>query len=179
MRAQKRRCHVKVLFLDFDGVLNSSEFLFELGEKLKADQEAAAYMNMDLAMIDKKAVALLNQVVEQTHCQIVVSSTWRMGRTRHDLQGILMTQGFQFGVFSSTPVSLDKTRGEEIGEWLLAHEKRTEGAALKDPVTNFAIVDDDADDIPPYSHRLVQTNREVGLTQEDVDRLIQMLRAEF
>jgi hypothetical protein len=160
---------MRVLFLDFDGVLNTRPFLLALFDSNRADPEVAAYQDRATSQIDPEKVALLNQIIEATHCTVVVSSSWRHYHNRHELQAILSFHGFAgyvWGVTPHNPELYERPRGLEIQEWI-------DGAP--EPVSHFVILDDD-DDMVHLKHRLVHTHVETGLTQEHVDRAIQMLK---
>ena len=66
----------KYLFLDVDGVLNSVSWYREEWNKNHA------YPQGDF---DPKCVELVNRIVEETGCKVVVSSSWR---TESNLQSI-------------------------------------------------------------------------------------------
>lgn len=141
---------MKVLFLDFDGVLNSELFFkYRLKNKLNFKffkffgipklyhwlTDAHDHEKWLLSMIDKKAVKLLNDVVEETGCKIVISSTWRKVNGDYQyLETLLKKKGFKGEVIDATPV-LWTERGNEVLEWLSEHPN----------VTNYIIVDDDSD----------------------------------
>lgn len=62
---------LKVIFLDVDGVLNSRAFtMWQIENNGHADVD----------QIDPKEVMLLGQLVKETGAEIVVTSTWRIGR---------------------------------------------------------------------------------------------------
>ena len=63
---------MKVIFLDFDGVLNSSGYsatLFEAGRPTKDEYGQELF--------DPETVNLLNRIVDETEAKIVISSSWR------------------------------------------------------------------------------------------------------
>jgi hypothetical protein len=60
------------------------------------------------------------------------------------------------------------TRGAQIRAWLLS-----EGVPSS---RSYAVVDDEAFDIQDHGHPLVRTNGAIGLTVDDADRLIWLLR---
>lgn len=144
-----------VLFLDFDGVLNSGAW-FRAGDRGPDD-------------LDPAAVAILNDIVDCTDCSVVVSSTWRLLHPLTELRRILGNHGYRFGLRDQTPelssVEQDR-RGAEIAAWLHAH-----------PTPRFAILDDD-NDMGPLAHKLVQTSFAtglVGLSGADRQRLAALL----
>ena len=157
-----------VLFLDFDGVLNSQEHW--------ARRIRVAYRRdgTKARMACRAHVDVLNDVVRQTLASVVVSSSWRCGMTVHELRTLLRGSGFLGRVRGKTPdrisqldaSCLNRSRGDEIQDWLTASGHRGP----------FAIVDDDAD-MEHLSSRLVQTTFERGLTRAHVEPLVALLRS--
>ena len=145
---------MKIIFLDFDGVLNR----FDEPESLRA--------------LSKTCMVHFNALVEKTDASIVVSSVWRLMRTVADLREIMVNAGFKFPakVIGKTPrLKYDPLthpeRGEEIDVWM-----------KKFPldIDSFVILDDDSD-MYPHMDKLVQTNSNIGLTPEDVENCIKIL----
>lgn len=157
---------MKILFLDFDGVLNSA-------------QHPALPPGGGMMGIAPEHVAVLNAVVEDTGAKVVVSSTWRLGRDALDLQTLLEGAGFTGYVIGRTPDLTRRAgalyaavqRGHEIQAWMDAWS-----ATMCDdePIESFAIVDDD-DDMGELRGRLVQTDFRTGLQDEHARRLVALL----
>lgn len=152
-----------LLFLDFDGVLNSQRYF---------DEHPNARSDYD--MIDRDAVALLSGLVDKSQCQVVISSSWRIGRTVNELRRILLHRGFNFPerVIGKTPTVDDERRtgfspprGYEIAKFIA--DKKFKGA--------YAILDDDSDMDGVEAH-FVQTDRKTGLTSADVEACLRLLR---
>ena len=57
-------------------------------------------------------------------------------------------------------------RGCEIEGWLAQH---------RDDVSNYVIIDDMDDILPEQQSHFVQTDPEVGITEEDVDKTVRLL----
>lgn len=155
---------MKVLFLDFDGVLNHSDFFQSFLDE--HDQLIAPIPNAD-ERLDGACVAQLNRVVEATGAKIVVSSTWRLFRSVSELQTILNRFGFVGEVIDKTTTlnqyNYDR-RSKEIDLWLLEHPE----------VEMFAVVDDDL--VDGFHECFVQTKfHGGGLTSERADQLIRVL----
>lgn len=150
---------MRCLFLDFDGVLNNRKFLLE-SEEEDPDRE-----------LDPKAMRLVNDLISRSGAEVVVSSSWRMGKAIPTLQRILDNAGFNGRVLDATPeidVLPDGTRairGNEIQHWLTTTDHEVE---------SFVILDDDSDmgDLMPY---LVQTSFDTGITQDHVERALGIL----
>jgi len=143
---------MKVIFLDFDGVLNR----FDDPRNLKE--------------LSSGCVKLLNQVIEQTHAYIVITSVWRILRTVGELRAKLVEAGFKYPqrVIGKSPRTGGR-RGTEIYEWLKIR------AQSRDDVESFIILDDDSD-MEPFMDRLVQTDSDTGLTDLEVKKTVDMLR---
>lgn len=142
----------KVLYLDFDGVINTTK-----GEFISS------------------CIQELNRIVEETKCEIVISSMWRYGNTLPQLIGYLRNAGFKYSnsIVDVTPkldVKHPETGFTEAvpcrGIEILAHAKMT-------GVDRWIAVDDMHDIYMQFN--LVQTNYDNGLTKELADKAIEML----
>jgi len=109
-------------------------------------------------------INLVNQIVAETKCEVVLSSVWRYDGL-NTVQGLLDINGASFKLSDETP-KLHKTRGEEIRAWMELH-----GVSDNDIV----ILDDGADmgDLMP---RLVKTTWQCGLQKEHANKVIEMLK---
>ena len=153
---------MKILFLDFDGVLNNEQE-FRRWQKGGKPADLQAW-----DCIDPKNVDQLNFIVEQTDCRIVVSSTWRTVHTLEWLKNHLERFGFKFkdNIIGITPGNDIIPRGKEIQQWL-----ETEGKKLG--VTRHAIVDDNIDYyMQPH---VIQTYEEIGLNHQKAKQLVNKL----
>jgi hypothetical protein len=170
---------MKILFLDFDGVLNSWAYF----KSRDPDADAGAGVAWALAQLDPVAVKRIDTVVEKTDCYIVISSTWRLGDTLSALRDFLGAKGLRSGrVVGKTPNGFLEPelrgfgeklyRAHEIAHYL--HERREAGR----DVTRFAIVDDDVDAGIGYAPQFVQTDIAVGITDADVEKLVAILNRE-
>jgi hypothetical protein len=149
--------HVRVLFLDFDGVLNSDRFAIEG----PSTPEGEGWWGP--SALDPRALELVRRLVGETRCEVVVSSTWRSNHTREELAMLLGVAVLDVTPrLDRTPDGARRTRGDEIRAWLGAHPE----------VDVWVAVDDDPVDVSS----LVRTNPEVGLTEADVEFLIAKLR---
>jgi hypothetical protein len=165
----------KILFLDIDGVLNSHLFMlssikyrlnkhFPIWKMFKFLNIMWLYhriLNNEtldkfyLNQIDKKAVSLLNEVINETGCKVVLSSSWRKNKGGYKkVEELLKIKGFIGEIIDATP-TLGGRRGEEIEKWLTQH----------DNIENYVIVDDDSDftDNQRLNH-FVWTDRYCGFT---------------
>lgn len=157
---------MKVLFLDFDGVLNSDALFRANGNRYLAD------------MLDVAAVARVNAILARTGARVVVSSTWRLDRSLEQLRAVLARHGFAGEIVGVTPVlrdvdedgiavTRDAPRGLEIQSWI---------DDQPEPPESFAILDDDADMVH-LEPRLVRTLFAVGLDDDGVEAAVALLGA--
>jgi len=162
---------MKVLFLDVDGVLNGYPFLETATNDGNWPVRSPRYA---ATQVNEECVERLNRVIAETGAKIVVSSTWRKHYGHREMEYILRAKGFEHRgcVIDVTPDhhkaprrAKKSIRGEEIQEWLDAH----------DEVETFVIVDDDGD-MDPVKDRWVQTSLfNNGMQDEEADALIALL----
>ena len=136
----------KILFLDFDDVLNTSETLAR-GE-----------------LFEKANIDVLNSVVDRTDPAIVITSTWRVGATVKELENLLVDAGVHaFGrVIGSTPYLANRSRGAEIAAWL---------QQTSPPAGRFVILDD-IPDMGDLNDCLVKTDPRCGLAHNQVEEIV-------
>lgn len=157
---------MKVIFLDFDGVLNSA--LYARTEEYQKHAGGASWHSVDSLKwwsygLDSVAVERLNSLVERTGAKVVISSSWRLGATQEWLVQILTSRGFTGEVVGVTPAyGGDEPRHKEIEGWIETH--RPEG---------YVVIDDDAD--AEIAGRFVYTSSHCGLTDDDVDEAVRIL----
>ena len=149
---------MKVIFLDFDGVLNNTESLRFPRTPVKSSKHRYSTAH-------PACIAALNRIVSETDARIVISSTWR-GIGLAVLFEVFHQWGIKAMTVGYTPLDGFRERGEEIAEWLSPHPD----------VSSFVIMDD-GDAMGQLNHRLVQTDYEQGLTMADADRAIAILNA--
>jgi hypothetical protein len=140
---------IKVIALDIDGVLINS---------------AAVKTHRP----DPVCVAVLNSITDQTRAGIVVSSSWRKGKTRCEMADLLTGWGVTGTVVGLTPSRFQAPRGHEIQAWL-DYRKET-----FDDVGGLVILDDDTD-MAHLSPWLVLTSFSEGLTTSHVTLVLETL----
>jgi len=138
----------RVIFLDIDGVLAPIRRWDRYGD------------------LDPACIQVLNEIVAGGEADVVVSSTWRHGKTVAELQELLEAEGFAGRVLDKTPTGMDgASRAEEIAAWLAEHA-----------VGGYVIIDDHADMGGLRAH-LVLTHPARGLQPADAPRAIATLRS--
>ena len=154
----------KLIFLDYDGVVNNLIFHTIDGEPDFYYRPLNEYSGLDRQVNDFQAVAWLNKICREFHCSIVVTSTWRF---RDDYAECL----YRAGLNENVPV-LGRTartskfgheRGFEISDWLLANKDKYK-------IDDFIILDDDADMVHLSSH-LIKTDTYRGLGLHEYQKI--------
>ena len=148
---------MKVIFLDNDGVICLAN---NWGSRFKKQNKwGGRKLSMSMSSIpieyrfdnfDEKAVKILNEILEETDAEIVVSSDWQNFATLDELgeyyesQGIIKKPigvtkeigGIDFKKYDKMPwnrdLDLEQHRSLEILEWLEAHAEVTHWVAVDD-----------------------------------------------
>jgi hypothetical protein len=151
---------LRVVFLDFDGVLNADTTEVPAGSEL-----------WSAAQLDSCLVARLDRLIHHADARVVISSSWRKIHDTEALAGLLASRGFTGRILGVTPAlhrsadGIPVVRGHEIARWLDAHPD----------VEGYAILDDDELFLPHQEPHLVRTDASCGLTEADVARAIACL----
>lgn len=163
---------MKVIFLDVDGVLNSEDDLMIYREK-NGITGCILYDE-----VEDRPLKLLKELVDKSGAKIVLSSTWRYGHARmkdKDIFGgtlykkiVDRLKEYDMEIYDVTPRLFGKKRGDEIRDWLQHSTEKIE---------RFVILDDDADMCEFVETNLVKTTYKTGLTQEHVDKALEILHA--
>lgn len=119
---------MKVIFLDFDGVICTGRQAIASGERGV------------ISGLDPVALCFLDRICRDHDIKIVISSTWRQGDRRRNFYEIFGCAGFihlakaihENWATCSIP---EKTRGHEIEEWLA--DNYCDGYLILDDCTEF------------------------------------------
>ncbi len=172
-----------LLFLDIDGVLNSSEYMVTLPPD---------FQNQD--MISKEKMSLLNEISNDTNCKVILSSMWRFSFNIYQMNQMFRARGATFHIRDFTPVlsyrefdyekaSQDLGRIHRIDSDALKHTRRGLEIELwirrnyphhEIPHLRIAIVDD-INNMYKLQPKLVQTDDAFGMTRSDCDAIKTML----
>ena len=185
---------MKVIFLDFDGVINSQTWMIARKDSV---EQFTIYEQYPFYEIDPEAVKLLNHIIKETGAMVVVSSTWRNGRSIEELKTILEKVGFVGTIIDKTPsfgppmqygeeserLHYRTPRGCEIDAWLSSKSFRRINWSSerflqrleRSEVKNYVILDDDSDMLYKQREHFVQTTWQNGLTVELAEKAIEIL----
>ena len=166
----------KIIFLDFDGVLNTEHYQSVLMNDGKVWQDEHG------AFFDPNAVEQLKRIVEETHADIVVESSWKyLGLDA--MQEMWEARNMPGRIIGITPSSVSDSwlltanledidsaighcKGVEIASWLT--EYATQG-------TQYVIIDDEYVALDSQQNHLILTNPYEGITHELADKAIAIL----
>lgn len=189
---------MKIIFLDIDGVLNHEAF-YRKRRKALADKvwQKSEY---PLDEICEQNMLLLNKLIAETGAKVVISSTWRHGRTPESLQSIFKACGFIGDIIDFTPHLTEtifigkekkgfaRPRGCEIEEWLrLKGFQRVNGSKEKQlddleksQVKNYVILDDDSDILYGQREHFVKCNAyKTGFDEDCLNKAIKILNMDL
>lgn len=145
---------MKVIFLDFDGVITTLESKWRLcPEKME----------------------LVKKICDSTDAKIVISSSWRLSTVERTLKDLgcgdhrikcpFILANYVVGV---TPYHIPYKiimRGYEIKYYMEQHPE----------ITNYVILDDDTDMLDEQKEHFVNTDTYKGINDNDVNKAIKIL----
>ncbi len=151
----------RVLFLDMDGVLHNGRSMM-LG---RFGYHPPGRMGKTRC-VDQVCVRLLQEVVQDLHLHIVVSSTWRIfpweSRTRNSVHKALQWSGWRNPPIIGRTPGGGGYRGPQIDQWLAANPA----------VDAYVVLDDEATGMQPHHlDRLVQPEYFTGLTEDHCSQI--------
>ena len=129
-----------VVFLDVDGVLNRAGY--------RPDESVGLS-----SWIEAELAARLTVLVRDTGAVVVMSSSWRLGRSLETLRAELRTAGVEVSLIDVTIELRGEPRWAEIEAWCRAHRP-----------ARFAIIDDEPD-MGPLAPYHVRTRMLSGLDE--------------
>ena len=143
----------KLIFLDIDGVLNISEKVYST-----------------IREVEPELVQRFNMMINDHDYYFVLSSIWKnlenygFGPTIETLRDIGLDTSRYIG---STPTTklYNVARGDEIYEWLRDYD---------DIIESYVIVDNN-DISDNLRHRFIKIDDKVGLTEEDVETIVNLM----
>lgn len=165
----------KIIFLDFDGVITTMASRYAL-DRYKCD--------------------LLQQVIDLTGAEIVVSSSWRCGSAEETIEYLKEVPtcfkpfvpswvdritGVTIRAYNyiQKGVHLGIPRGVEIKQWIDTHLHRNEkGEYQRKQVGEdfqYVILDDDSDMLLEHADHFIKTDGYLGLSQADAVRAVCLL----
>ena len=149
----------KIIFLDFDGVLNTEHYQGLLQYQGKPWQDEYG------AFFDPKAVKQLKRIIDATDADIVVESSWKyLGLDA--MKELWKVRNLLGTIIDITPSLLGKNKGVEIASWLTEQANQN---------IRYAIIDDEYVILDSQLPHFILTNPYEGITEEQANRAISIL----
>lgn len=151
---------MKVIFLDFDGVLNIPPYIGR-------DKFGHVFNN--------DCINNLAAIIKQTNAKIVISSTWRMNGI-DVMKDMWKERNLPGEVIGCTPRMYVKCNTDSG----LILEHSTRGSEIKEytennDIDNYCIIDDDSDMLPEQIKYFIKCNFKTGLTKVLANKVIDIL----
>lgn len=153
----------KILFLDIDGVLASTDFLCKNGRK---------------GFIDKEKISLIN-MLKPYNVEVVISSSWGYNE---DTVKTLIGCGLELPIIGGIEHFYCDwiCRGNEIAKWLVntfdVYNVFTGKASLYSKKDyEYVILDDDDDMLMCQKDNFIHVDRNTALTEENINKAIDIL----
>ena len=198
---------MKVIFLDHDGVICLSNNWGGRSKKWAKYRSAYPNSSKEDAPVsvrfddfDIKAIKVLNEIIEQTGCEIVVSSDWRLHATLEELGDYYISQGIIKRPVDATDIfkdlfpkewsafrfraELELERSMEIGNWLENHPEVTHWVAVDDLNMSSEFLskyfsDGESDKNPGLSNFVLTPKSSEGIKQCGIkEKIIKYLKNE-
>lgn len=155
----------RILMLDLDGVVNYTDYLIKNGRREDS-----------FAVADPEKIKLLNQL-KDFGVEVVISSSW--GTTADK---ILKDTGLELPIIGYTSHFHNDEkyqyvcRGNEIERWFLQEfGQSTKWGPSQFDDFKYVILDDDDDMLYGQRNNFIHVDREIGLTQEDINTVRKIL----
>lgn len=163
---------MKVLFLDVDDVLNNWSTEDEI---LNSDGTPSLIPNKvppeAWCGVDEFRIEYIRNIVKKTKCKIVLCSSWRFDEVAVAYLKKRLGEETASQIIDFTPDfrEINKSRYEEIDSWLINHPG----------VNKFVILDNSTnDDLDIFGRAFVQTHTYIGMNEEHMKRVIDILGEE-
>ena len=168
----------KIIFLDFDGVLNTEHYQNLLCYEGKPWQDEFG------AFFDPEAVAQLKRIIDTTNADIIVESSWKyLGLEA--MQEMWEVRNMPGKIIDITPSSISDSwlltanlediepamghcKGMEIASWLANNSKKE---------TKYVIIDDEYVIMDSQLPHFLLTNPYDGITEEIANKVISILNS--
>lgn len=192
---------MKVIFLDHDGVICLSN---NWGGRIKkwakyrsanpdSDKEIKnAPVSVRFDDFDKKAIKILNEIIEETECEIVISSDWKLHATLDELGDYYELHNISKRPIDLTPNigkctvhgnlfiwsprwDLEQTRTIEIRQYLHDHPEVTHWVSVDD--LNMGKIGEDWKDVWAIDNFVLTPKSNEGIKQLGIkDKILKFLK---
>lgn len=152
----------KIIFLDFDGVMNTGKYDLYLNQHNLPEKDEFG------VVFDSDCINALKHIIEETKAEIVISSSWKDYLNIEEIKQMWAQRNLPGVPIDVTP-SISIHHGDEIDAWL-----------NRRPVTcHYVIIDDQSyEEFHNYQYpHLVTTNNFNGLTMSLAQKAINILNS--
>ncbi len=160
----------KVIFLDVDGVLNSTKSCEFYHKKYGGNGYGGFFgeseePTLENVLWDEECVGWFDKIVKETGASIVISSTWRK------YYGLLAFHSMfkLYNVFDLDIIGKTKQKG------FIGRGKEIQDFIEENNVKNYVILDDDSDMLESQMSNFVNTDCDLGLTKNDYLKAVKIL----
>lgn len=161
---------MKVLFLDHDGVICLSNNWGGRYKKKGFDSNPETPMDIRMDNFDVKAVKVLKEIIDETGCELVISSDWKLHGTLDQMKEMYITRGIKPPIdYTPNMKDFDETghamlhwkgfsesiRVYEVNEYLKNHPEVTHWVAVDD--LNLSLLENFVRTTKPYNEGIKQS----------------------
>lgn len=157
-----RPMRMRIVFLDFDGVLNTAHYILVMeSRKLQCNDEYGS-------LFDPASVSYLGRIIDKTDAKIVVTSSWKNLMSYSDILSMWHKRSLPGEVIDVCPIPEGRRkRGDEVDAWISECKESCQYVILDDmSVDNFN---------KHQLDHLIVVNPYYGINQETVERAIDIL----
>jgi histidinol phosphatase-like enzyme len=162
-----------LIFLDVDGVLNTNTYVQSVFERFSESKKESAFDLFEFMklQIDPDLVKRFKILVDTSGAKIVVSSSWRHGH-----MDVLWTVLLEHGISDESIIGQigsecpSCVRGNMIRKWI------NDNVIDYHKFTRYVIFDDDSDMLLWQKFNFIQTDPEIGITVQQVQKAQDILR---
>ena len=165
---------MKVIFLDIDGVLNSTDYMHEL-----IDNNVHEYEYFIYQFIDDNAVNIILNLCKEYNLKLVITSSWRHFDLKSTLEYFNEIENkklwplipYIIGVTPRAWIENEQgyfdtlDRGYEIEKYLNENKE----------IDEYVILDDDTDMLEPQKEHFIHIDSKHGLNDSYVDKIKKIL----
>lgn len=169
----------KVIFLDFDGVLNAFYYPKQLADRGQAWRDRFG------VLFAPECIAQLERIIAATGAHIIISSSWKIpfeGETNemalNSIKQMWEARQYPGRIEGTIPnLTVQEILAMNCGEDLICHKRfEIEQWLRQHPeCTSYVIIDDEGIVLPKHESHFIQTDRMLGLQKKDAERAIDIL----
>lgn len=126
-RSPKTTDAVKIVFLDFDGVINSYH-------------DNRFFPGHEMSVLDPQRIGYVQRICDRTGAKVVLSTAWREHFDMKTLKRFLRRRGLKAEVIGRTPSYDGVDRGFEVEGWLRKTSLKVESFVCLDDLDEFRMM---------------------------------------